>query len=83
MVGKDLRSTELLIATGGVFRFVDDPVATVREGLADIDNAQAPREPRIAVDSRYSLYAIGLLARFEPALARALADTTLDREASQ
>jgi uncharacterized protein (TIGR01319 family) len=77
VVGKDLRSTRVLVATGGAFRFVDDAVSTVIAGLADIEGVQAPKHPEIAIDSGYTLYAIGLLARYSPVLARQLAARTL------
>lgn len=77
VIGKDLRATKLLIATGGAFRHVPDPVSIVATALSDIEGVQAPENPRIVVDSSYSLYAIGLLARVEPALARAVAKNTL------
>ena len=77
VVGKDLRPTQLLIATGGAFRHVDDPVAVVNAALNDIEGVQAPEKPRIAIDTDYALYAIGLLARMEPVLARTLAKNTL------
>ena len=77
VVGKDLRSTRLMVATGGAFRFVDDAMVTVRTGLADIEGVQAPKDPEIAIDSGYTLYAIGLLARYSPTLAQRLAMNTL------
>jgi hypothetical protein len=49
----------------------------VRTGLADIEGVQAPKDPEIAIDSGYTLYAIGLLARYSPTLAQRLAMNTL------
>ena len=77
VVGKDLRPTRILVATGGAFRFVDDAVATVKIGLADIEGVQAPKNPQLAIDTGYTLYAIGLLARYAPVLAEQLAANTL------
>ena len=77
VIGKDLRPTKLLIATGGAFRHVPDPQAIVATALADIEGVQAPEHPRIVIDSNYSLYAIGLLACLDPGLARTLAENTL------
>ncbi|MEM7122331.1 MAG: glutamate mutase L [Pseudomonadota bacterium] len=76
--GKDLRPTRVLVATGGVFRHGRDPHALMYAALGDIQGAQSPRDPAIAVDHSYALYAIGLLGRLAPDLARALADQTLD-----
>jgi uncharacterized protein (TIGR01319 family) len=77
--GKDLRRCRVLVATGGVFRHVEDPIATVRAALADIAEAQVPRTPEVLIDARYALYAIGLLARLAPKLAAALARDILSR----
>ena len=81
VVGKDLRPTRLLIATGGAFRHVEHPVSIVETALADIEGVQAPEHPKIAIDTHYSLYAVGLLARMDCALAKALAENTLLNEA--
>ena len=72
VIGKDLRKTHLLIATGGAFRHVADPVKVVNDALADIEEVQAPVAPTIAIDSNYLLYAIGLTAGVWPALAHKL-----------
>ena len=77
VIGKDLRDTRMLIATGGAFRHVDNPVAIVNMALADIEGVQAPENPRVVIDSNYALYAIGLLSRIDPGLARSLAENTL------
>jgi uncharacterized protein (TIGR01319 family) len=77
VTGKDLRSCRLMVATGGAFHHVGDPVAVVEAALAAIDDAQAPRQPGIAIDSRYVLYAVGLLARLAPELAAKLASQAL------
>lgn len=73
VVGKDLRPTDVLVATGGAFRFVADANATVRRALEDIEGVQGPTEPRIAIDLTYTLYAVGLLAAYSPELASRLA----------
>jgi hypothetical protein len=77
VTGKDLRPCRLLVATGGAFRHASDAVATVCSALASIEGAQAPKDPAIAVDHDYSLYATGLLARLAPDLARALSAKSL------
>lgn len=77
VTGKDLRPCRLLVATGGAFHHVDDPTAVVEAALSAINDAQAPRQPWIAIDSRYVLYAVGLLARLAPDLAATLASGAL------
>lgn len=71
--GKDLRSCSRLIATGGVFRHMDDPLEVLRSALRSTDGALLPQAPRIEVDSDYRLYGVGLVARLHPNLAQALA----------
>ncbi|MGI9333726.1 MAG: glutamate mutase L, partial [Gammaproteobacteria bacterium] len=77
VLGKDLRACRLLIATGGAFRHDPDPERTVRAALAASAAVQAPRNPRVTVDWRYALYAIGLLARLDPTLAHKLSSQAL------
>lgn len=77
VTGKDLRSCRLLVATGGAFRHDADPERTIRCALSNCEAVQAPRDPRIALDRRYALYAIGLIARLDPALARKLSSQAL------
>ena len=79
VVGKDLRRCDLLIATGGVFRHLGRPDATVRRALDDIDGVQAPQNPSIVIDRHYALYATGLLARHSSELAAAVAKGALPR----
>ncbi len=73
VTGKDLRQTRVLVATGGAFRHGREPEHMVQASLSEIEGAQSPRAPAIAVDHTYALYAIGLLARLAPDLARQLA----------
>jgi uncharacterized protein (TIGR01319 family) len=77
VTGKDLRPCRVLVATGGAFRHADDATALTSSALASIDGAQVPVSPAIEIDQDYSLYAIGLLARLSPGLARALAAQAL------
>lgn len=78
VTGKDLRPTRIVVATGGAFRHGDEPTALVADALAAIDGAQVPRRPQIAIDHSYALYAIGLVARHCPGLARRLAASALE-----
>lgn len=73
VTGKDLRQTRVLVATGGAFRHGRDPELMVQASLGYIEGAQSPRAPAIAIDNSYALYAIGLLARLAPDLARQVA----------
>jgi uncharacterized protein (TIGR01319 family) len=75
VVGKDLRNAGALIAVGGVFIHTDDPKSLVKSALASIIDVQAPKNPRIVVDSSYGLFAVGLAARHSERLARAMAES--------
>jgi uncharacterized protein (TIGR01319 family) len=77
VTGKDLRATRIVVATGGAFRHGRDPADMVGRAIAGIEGAQAPRNPAIAIDTNYALYATGLIARLSPDLARQLAQSTL------
>jgi uncharacterized protein (TIGR01319 family) len=77
VTGKDLRPTRIVVATGGAFRHGRDPVGLVDDAIAGIEGAQAPRNPAIAIDTSYALYATGLVARLSPGLARQLAQAAL------
>ena len=77
VTGKDLRPTRIIVATGGAFRHGREPDLMVRSALDDIQGAQSPHDPAIAIDHAYALYAIGLLARLAPGLARQLAAKTI------
>lgn len=74
--GKDLREVDLLIGSGGVFRHGS---AEVRERIldgvvgTDPQGWQYPERPRLLVDERAVLAAIGLLSRDHPEAAAALA----------
>jgi uncharacterized protein (TIGR01319 family) len=83
VTGKDLRPTRIVVATGGAFRHGRDPADLVRHALAGIDGAQVPRNPMIAIDANYALYATGLIARLSPGLARRLALAALPVEPAE
>ena len=78
VTGKDLRPTRIVVATGGAFRYGDAPEAMVSAALDGIEGAQVPRDPDIAIDHAYALYATGLIARLSPGLARRLAAHAFD-----
>lgn len=77
VTGKDLRQTRILVATGGAFRYGREPERMVHAALGEIDGAQSPRAPAVVIDNTYALYAIGLLARLAPDLARQVAAQTI------
>jgi uncharacterized protein (TIGR01319 family) len=68
VTGTDLRGARLLLGTGGVFRHLPDPERLLRAALEGA-SALVPRDPAAGVDEHYALYAIGLLARVDAALA--------------
>lgn len=73
VAGKDLRSCRRVVVTGGVFRHLGDPAATVAAALSTVEDSLVPRTPAVTVDTHYGLYAIGLVARLDRELAAAMA----------
>ena len=69
--GKDLSEASWLIGTGGAIVHAASPAGVLRASLAHARRPQQlrPRAPRLAVDSRYVLFAAGLLAQIDPAAA--------------
>jgi uncharacterized protein (TIGR01319 family) len=69
--GKDLRSSKMLIGTGGVFAANPEHASGLFSGcLRRPDEAHlVPDHPRCYVDREYALYAVGLLAEREPEVA--------------
>jgi uncharacterized protein (TIGR01319 family) len=73
--GRDLSHVALVVASGGVFRHAEpdrlramlDPVLTDHAG-----GWRVPRAPRLTVDQRYVMAAVGLLAEDHPDAATAL-----------
>jgi uncharacterized protein (TIGR01319 family) len=72
--GKDLRRTPLLLCTGGIFRHLDDRDAVVRDALSEARSKMRPKDPRLAFDDDYALFAVGLAARDDRAFAGRLTD---------
>ena len=69
--GKDLTQVKTVIGAGGPVAFSADP-RRVLSGAVFSENAQnilKPKAPRFYLDSRYTLFAVGLLARTDPAKA--------------
>ena len=69
--GKDLSNVGVVIGGGGPLAFSSDP-RYVLEGAASGAEASLvlkPRSPSFILDSKYILFAVGLLARSEPAKA--------------
>jgi uncharacterized protein (TIGR01319 family) len=67
--GKDLSKLALVLGAGGPLSFSGDPRYVLEGAVAREPNILAPREPRFLLDSRYILFAVGLLAQSEPAKA--------------
>jgi uncharacterized protein (TIGR01319 family) len=66
--GKDLGDVRWLIGTGGAIVHARDPAAVLRAACADPrkPGGLRPRDPQIALDADYLLYAAGLLAQVNP-----------------
>ena len=65
--GKDLRKVAVVIGTGGSLIEAADPGSVLAEVTASIDPFELlPKNPRRLIDSRYVLYATGLLAGSHP-----------------
>ena len=82
VTGKDLRPTRIVVGIGGALRHGAEPAGLIADAIAGIDGAQVPRNPAIAIDQSYALYATGLIARHAAGLARALAAGTLQLDVS-
>jgi uncharacterized protein (TIGR01319 family) len=69
--GKDLRSSKMLIGTGGVFAANLEQASDLFSGcVRRPDEAHlVPEQPHCYVDRDYALYAVGLLAEREPEVA--------------
>jgi len=73
--GPDLREIPLILGTGGVFIHRSDGESILREALdRRPPRSLAPRAPRIAIDRRYLLAPLGLLATVDQGAARRLAE---------
>lgn len=77
--GKDLTNLNLMIGTGGVLAFSDNPREILKNGIYDCKHPEvlAPKEPKLMLDSEYILSSIGLLAEVEPDKALKLAKDNL------
>ncbi len=73
--GKDLTRVDTIVGTGGVIAHSRNPAALLGAALFDEQNPNflCPRSPRLLIDSRYLLYASGLLSQVDPESAFALA----------
>lgn len=72
--GKDLRPVRTVVGTGGVFLHAAHPEYLLAGAAYDPDEPEVlrPRDARAAVDARYLLAPMGLLAEHEPGAAYAL-----------
>ncbi len=75
LYGKDLRSVENIVGTGGPIVFGKDPGAVLSSALYSdrFPMSLRPRSATMWLDRDYLLYAIGLLAGIDPQLARDVA----------
>jgi uncharacterized protein (TIGR01319 family) len=78
-VGKDLRRTQTLIGSGGVFAARSDAgeILASALGAAASSGRLVPEAPTCLIDRFYALYAVGLLAERHPQAAAALARSSL------
>lgn len=77
--GKDLTQIKHLIGTGGIFVGSAAPAALLEAGLYDAENPVVlkPQNPRLMLDKRYILSAMGLLAQDFPDMALRIMKKTL------
>lgn len=66
--GKDLTRAEVLIGTGGVIVYHEAPTDIMRGALFDPERPSVlkPVRPKILIDDKYIMAAMGLLAEVEP-----------------
>jgi uncharacterized protein (TIGR01319 family) len=69
--GKDLTEIGTLIGTGGPFRYLQRPREILREALFDEHDPLLlrPKHPKLYIDKRYIMWAMGLLADIAPDVA--------------
>jgi uncharacterized protein (TIGR01319 family) len=69
--GKELSGVSLIIGAGGPIAFSSDPkyVLSGAAASADAPYVLAPKSPKMLLDSKYILFAIGLLSLSEPDIA--------------
>jgi uncharacterized protein (TIGR01319 family) len=67
-VGKDLTEVKTIIGTGGIFANGREPLLILKGALFSEKDPLSlrPKSPEFFIDSRYILYAIGLLSEKEP-----------------
>lgn len=73
--GRDLRRASVIVATGGVFRHVDDAESVLADALEKATEKGAlvpPPSTPVLVDRSYVLWAAGLLGASRPDAARLL-----------
>jgi len=73
--GKDLSQVGTVIGAGGPVCFSSDPGYVLQGALASPEHPQIlkPKAPKLMMDSRYILFAIGLLSRTQPEAALRIA----------
>lgn len=66
--GKDLTEVKMIIGTGGIFAYGQDPLAVLQGVLFKPENplSLTPKDPTFFIDKKYILYSVGLLAEVEP-----------------
>jgi uncharacterized protein (TIGR01319 family) len=67
--GKDLSNLPFVLGAGGPLAFSSDPRYVIEGAASAAPGVLAPREPKFLLDSKYILFAVGLLARYDPAKA--------------
>ncbi|MDR1573915.1 MAG: glutamate mutase L, partial [Clostridiales Family XIII bacterium] len=67
--GKDLTGIATVLGAGGPLAFSSDPRYVIEGVAQDAPGVLTPRDPKFLLDSTYILFAVGLLARSEPAKA--------------
>ena len=79
--GKDLRQTDLVIGTGGIFASSEAAPRILDDGIAAAAESEhlVPLRPKTAIDRRYIMSAVGLLSREHRSAAIELARRELMR----
>jgi uncharacterized protein (TIGR01319 family) len=79
--GKDLTGVKVLIGTGGVFAYGSEPYSILKAALFNPSHPESmrPMSPVLCVDTRYILYAAGLLADIAPTAALRVLKRNLSR----
>jgi uncharacterized protein (TIGR01319 family) len=75
LFGKDLTEIKTLVGTGGIFVYGKSPERVLETALLNESNpiVLKPKKPKLYIDEKYLIYAVGLLSKVAPTKALRIA----------